>query len=66
MRIVGEAIRFYRTREGFTQEKLAEKSALHFKYIGLVERGGANVSLNALRRIATALKVDLKELVRDG
>jgi transcriptional regulator with XRE-family HTH domain len=49
----------------WSQEKLAEKADLHRNYIGDIERGEENVSIDALRRIATALKVRLSDLVRD-
>ena len=48
----------------WSQEKLAEKSDLHRNYIGDVERGEENVSVDALMRIATALKVRLCDLVQ--
>ena len=47
----------------WSQEKLAEKSDLHRNYIGDIERGEENVSVDALMRIATALKVSLTDLV---
>jgi XRE family transcriptional regulator, regulator of sulfur utilization len=47
-----------------SQEKLAEKADLSYKYVGEVERGQENVSLDALFRIATALKVSLADLIR--
>ena len=49
---------------GWSQEKLAEKSDLHHNYIGDIERGEENVSVDALRRIATALKTNLSDLVQ--
>lgn len=46
-----------------SQEKLAEKADLSYKYVGEVERGYANVSLDSLVRIARALRVALRELL---
>ncbi len=65
-RIVGQKIRAYRKQAGLSQEKLAEKASLSYKYLGEVERGYVNVSLDSLTRIAKALKVRLRELVRDA
>jgi transcriptional regulator with XRE-family HTH domain len=48
-----------------SQEKLAEKADLSPKYLGEVERGCVNISLDALIRIAQALGVRLPELVHD-
>jgi transcriptional regulator with XRE-family HTH domain len=64
-RIVGQKIRAYRKQAGLTQEKLAEKASLSYKYLGELERGCVNVSLDSLMRIAKALKVKLRDLARD-
>ena len=65
-RIVGQKIRGYRKQAGLSQEKLAEGASLSYKYLGEVERGCVNVSLDSLMRIAKALKVRLRDLVRDA
>lgn len=62
-KILGENIRTHRRNMGWSQEKLAEKADLHRNYIGDVERGEENVSVDALMRIATVLKVTLSDLV---
>ena len=64
-RTVGQQIRSYRKEAGLTQEQLAEKSSLSYKYLGEVERGIVNVSLDSLMRIAKALKLKVADLVRD-
>ena len=64
-KILGENIRAYRQNLKWSQEKLAEKSDLHHNYIGDIERGEENVSVDALMRIATALKVRLGDLLCD-
>ena len=64
-RTVGQHIRAYRKQTGLSQEKLAEKASLSYKYLGEVERGYVNVSLDSLMRIAKALKLKLSDLVRD-
>jgi transcriptional regulator with XRE-family HTH domain len=63
--IIGEAIRKFRKRAGFSQEKLAELADLHPVYVGEVERGEQAVSVHALVRIASALRVRLRDLVAD-
>jgi len=45
-----------------SQEKLAEVAKIHRTYIGSVERGERNVSLDNIYKIAKALQVDVKEL----
>jgi len=64
-RKIGERIRAQRKQLGLSQEALAEKSNLHPVYIGNVERGANNVSIDSLMRIARALKVALHDLVKD-
>ncbi len=63
-RILGETIRARRKQARVSQEKLAEKADLNPKYLSEVERGRANISLDALVRISKALKVHLRDLVR--
>ena len=64
-RIVGQKVRAYRKQAGLSQEKLAEKASLSYKYLGEVERGYVNVSLDSLMRIARALKIRLRDLTAD-
>jgi transcriptional regulator with XRE-family HTH domain len=63
--ILGATIRQKRERSGFTQEVLAEKADLHPNYLGRVERGEEHISLASLRRIAKALGVRVRDLVKD-
>jgi transcriptional regulator with XRE-family HTH domain len=63
--ILGAAIRKQRKRLHLSQEQLSEMADLHPNYIGRVERGEEHVSLIALRRIAKALDVRVRILVRD-
>jgi transcriptional regulator with XRE-family HTH domain len=61
---LGENMRTHRRSLKWSQEKLAEKADLHPVYIGKVERGEENVSLDALMRISAALKIQLSDLTR--
>ncbi len=47
---------------GITQEKLSEFTKLSTTFIGLVETGKRKPRLETLRKIASALKIDIKEL----
>lgn len=62
-RMVGQQIRLCRKQAHLSQEELAEKSDLSYKYVGEVERGSVNISLDSLVRIAKALKVKLRVLI---
>ena len=59
------AIRHYRKKANMTQERLGELADLNPKYIGEVERMEKTISVDALARIAAALKIRLRDLVRD-
>ena len=62
-RVLGENIRARRKQTGFSQEKLAEQADLHPVYVGNVERGEENISIDSLARIAHALNVSISDLV---
>ena len=59
---LGERIRELRKSAGITQEELGEKSALSYKFIGELERGQVNISIDSLVRIAAALGVEIGDL----
>lgn len=63
LKIFGIEIRRRRTDLGLSQEKLAYLCDLHRTYIGSVERGERNVSLQNIVAIATALKCRPNELL---
>jgi transcriptional regulator with XRE-family HTH domain len=48
---------------GLSQEKLAELASLHRTYISLVERGERNITIDNMEKLATALGVQLRELL---
>ncbi|MGA3283797.1 MAG: helix-turn-helix transcriptional regulator [Verrucomicrobiota bacterium] len=62
--LIGDAIRLYRNKTGFTQEELAELVDLNPKYVGEVERGEKIISIEALLRIAKAVKTPIHEFFR--
>ena len=53
---LGDAIRAGRQKLTLSQEGLAEKVGCHRNYVGYVERGEQNVTIDMLVRFATALK----------
>jgi len=59
---VGQRIRNYRTQKGLSQEKLAELSGCHPTYIGQLERGEKNATLESIERITVALGITLSKL----
>ena len=61
-KLIGQRIRNYRTQQKLSQEKLAELSGCHPTYIGQVERGEKNATLESIEKIASALDVSLSQL----
>ena len=59
---VGKKIAKVRKEKSQTQEKLALKSGLNRAYIGYIERGERNASLETLEKIAKALGIKIKYL----
>ncbi len=59
---IGQRIRNYRTKLGLSQEKLAELCGCHPTYIGQLERGEKNATLESIEKVAAALQVSLAKL----
>ncbi len=64
-RLIGEAIRFRRKSAGYTQERLAELVSLNPKYLGEIERGEKIISIEALMRVAKAVKTPIAEFFQE-
>ena len=59
---IGQRIRNYRLQSGLNQEGLAEKCGLHPTYIGQVERGEKNATLESISKIVGGLDLSLSKL----
>lgn len=62
---LGIRIRYYKKERNITQEKLAEICNLHPTYIGQVERGEKNATLESVYRISKGLGVSMSKLLED-
>lgn len=62
-RTFGENLRKRRIQLGLSQEELAERAGLHRTYVGSVERGERNVSLENIVRLAEAVGADPSDLL---
>ncbi|WP_269765069.1 helix-turn-helix domain-containing protein [Burkholderia ubonensis] len=63
---VAHHIRAIRKSAGVSQERLGEVAGFHRTYVGNVERGVANLSLDDLEVLASVLKVDPARLLGEG
>jgi transcriptional regulator with XRE-family HTH domain len=64
-RRLGERLRAERAARGLSQEALADTLGVHRTYIGGLERGERNVTLQTVERLAERLGVDPMALLGD-
>lgn len=64
--LLARKLRSLRLVRGWSQEKMAEKCGLHRTYVGAIERGERNVTLETLSVLAQALGVPAAELISDS
>lgn len=62
----GLAVRDFRHEREISQEELADRCGLHRTYVGSVERGERNVSLQNIHLLAAALGITASQLVRSA
>ncbi|MEK5409155.1 helix-turn-helix transcriptional regulator [Paenibacillus sp. FSL W8-0439] len=60
---IGTRIRAIRNAKGLTQQQLADIASLDYRYIGALERGERNFSIDTLEKVLTALNVSISELM---
>ena len=63
---LGRAVRRLRTAAGYSQESFADACGLHRTYMGAVERGETNISLDNIERIARALRLTPAQLLNEA
>lgn len=61
---LGNRIRYLRKQRGLSQDKLGEAAGLHVNYIGQVERGEKNITIETLEKVSRGLGISLEELFR--
>lgn len=60
--IIGERLRRRRQELKYSQEMVAEKASLHPTYIGQVERGEKNATIESIEKICIALDYPMDSL----
>lgn len=62
--IFAENLRRQRRARGLSQEELADLAGLHRTYVGSVERGERNISIDNIERLARSLKIESADMLR--
>lgn len=60
--IIGQRLRRRRQELGYSQELTSEKAGLHPTYIGQVERGEKNATIESIEKICIALDYPMEDL----
>lgn len=63
-RILGRNLRAYRKARGLSQESFAEVLGVHRTYMGGIERGERNLTLQSLERIAEQIDMEPLSLLQ--
>ena len=61
VKIIGQRIRNYRMGKGLSQEKLAEIAGCHPTYVGQLERGEKNATIESIGKIVGALDISMSQ-----
>jgi len=57
----GNKVQTLRKAQEISQEELAYRAGFHRTYIGMIERAERNITLSNMKRLADALKIDIKD-----
>lgn len=60
----GKSLKEIRKKVGLSQEELGFRAGIHRTYIGAIERGEQNVSVDNIHKLARALKVHVSKLFK--
>lgn len=60
---IGKKVRQEREKMGLSQEELGKLAKVHRTYVGMVERGEKNVTIHSLQIFATALGLQVRDLI---
>ena len=61
-KLVGARIRGFRKEKRLSQEELAEKCSLHPTYIGQLERGEKNPTIESVMKVEDGLEIPIDQL----
>jgi transcriptional regulator with XRE-family HTH domain len=61
--VLGNRIREFRLKRGFSQESFADHCGIHRTYMGGIERGKRNLTIQTVLTIARGLDMSMSELL---
>lgn len=61
----GNKVRTERHKQKMSQEKFSDLVGVHRTYIGMIERGEKNITLENIEKIANALKTPISKLLEN-
>jgi len=61
---IGHRVRAERRKTGLSQEKYGELLGYHRTYIGIIERGERNLTIQTVEDLAERLEVDVYDLLK--
>jgi transcriptional regulator with XRE-family HTH domain len=61
--VLGKRIRELRSKYGFSQESFADHCGLHRTYMGGIERGEHNLTIETLMTVAKGLEITMSDLL---
>lgn len=63
--IFGKKVREERKKLDLSQEEFADRASVHRTYIGMIERGEKNITLENIEKVVKALNLRLSDFFRD-
>jgi len=61
--VLGKRIRELRLKDGFSQEAFADHCGLHRTYMGGIERGEHNLTIETLMTVSKGLEITMSDLL---
>ncbi len=61
----GNKVRNERKKQNMSQEEFSDLVGVHRTYIGMIERGEKNITLENIEKIANALKTPISKLLEN-
>jgi transcriptional regulator with XRE-family HTH domain len=62
---IGTRLRHFRNEAKLTQEEVAFRAGLHHTYVGQLERGEKNATIESIAKIVAALDISFEDLFRN-